>query len=52
MENLAKIWGLCNEKPGNFLFFLFLILNLINVGPFNGKKSKTNKHRAQVYSGV
>ena len=44
-------------KKQRKLFLPFLILNLINVGPFNkavgpGKKSKINKRRAYVYSGV
>ena len=44
-------------KKQRKLFLPFLILNLINVGPFNkavgpGKKSKVNKRRTYVYSGV
>ena len=35
MENFANICGLCNEKTERGLLFLFLILNLINVGPLN-----------------
>ena len=52
---MAKIWGLCNEKTEKEIFFLFFIINSINVGPSNkavgpGKKSKINKHRAYIYS--
>ena len=47
----------CSEKTGKIYFSNFLMLNLINVWPFNklvgpGKKSKINKRRAYVYSGL
>ena len=37
MENFANICGLCNKKTEKRLLFLFLflILNLLDVGPFN-----------------
>ena len=58
MENLAKIWGLCNEKTEKSTFSRFFILNLINVGPFNktvgpGKNPKLmNVGPMYVYFGV